>query len=268
MRGPAAIVLILVASMPRATAADRKLTAEERIELLRGLTAEYATVKTPLPRSKKPLIFKSTGEFDKAYWESATRETGQAAKSGDAIQITKVNFENDRIVFELNGGFRTGPKWYQRIQIGAGASGNPRTVPLSSGQSMAQAGTTLALVFPGRVPPITSAEVKKMLTPVLDFNRRSPTEQYFESLPPQIQEAVKEKKAVEGMDRDQVILALGRPENKVRETVDGVEQEDWIYGKPPGRIVFVTFEGEKVVRVKESYAGLGGSVAPTPPSPL
>ena len=64
------------------------------------------------------------------------------------------------------------------------------------------------------------------------------------------------------MDREQVILALGRPDNKVRETVDGVELEDWIYGKPPGRIVFVTFEGDKVVRVKESYAGLGGSVAP------
>jgi hypothetical protein len=41
-----------------------------------------------------------------------------------------------------------------------------------------------------------------------------------------------------------------------------VQLEDWIFGTPPGRIVFVTFEGDKVVRVKETYAGLGGEVAP------
>ena len=69
------------------------------------------------------------------------------------------------------------------------------------------------------------------------------------------------------MDRDQVILALGRPDHKVRETVDGTEQEDWVFGKPPGRIVFVTFVGEKVVRIREAYAALGGSTAPTLPSP-
>jgi hypothetical protein len=43
--------------------------------------------------------------------------------------------------------------------------------------------------------------------------------------------------------------------------VDGEELEDWIYGLPPGRITFVTFNGNKVKKVKESYAGLGGSTA-------
>jgi len=46
----------------------------------------------------------------------------------------------------------------------------------------------------------------------------------------------------------------------------GVELEDWIYGAPPGRVIFVTFHGSKVVRVKESYAGLGGETV-TPPGP-
>jgi hypothetical protein len=71
-----------------------------------------------------------------------------------------------------------------------------------------------------------------------------------------MQEAIKEKKAVVGMDRDMVLLAKGRPENKQRESKDGVEREDWIYGKPPGPITFVTFEADKVVQVKELYAGL------------
>ena len=41
---------------------------------------------------------------------------------------------------------------------------------------------------------------------------------------------------------------------------DGVDFEDWVYGTPPGKIVFVTFEGDKVVKVKEDYAGLGTDV--------
>jgi hypothetical protein len=32
-------------------------------------------------------------------------------------------------------------------------------------------------------------------------------------------------------------------------------------------VTFVTFTGDKVVKVKETYAGLGGSVAETPQQP-
>jgi len=51
----------------------------------------------------------------------------------------------------------------------------------------------------------------------------------------------------------------------VRETKDGVETEDWIYGVPPGKIVFVTFNGNKVIKVKETYAGLGTQAPPLEP---
>ena len=65
------------------------------------------------------------------------------------------------------------------------------------------------------------------------------------------------------MDRDMVLLALGRPRHKERSvTKDGVESEDWIYGEPPGKITFVTFAGSKVVQIKEAYADIGGSTAP------
>ncbi len=154
-------------------AADRKLTSEERIELIRGLTAEQATAKTLLPRSKKPLVVDSKGTFDQAQWEALAKANGPAARAGDVLQITKVNIEDDRIVFEINGGSRSGPKWYERIQVGTGG----RTSPVGSGSgSAAPAGTNLALVFPGQIPPLTAAETKKMLAPVLDFNIRSAAE--------------------------------------------------------------------------------------------
>jgi len=257
-------VLIALLAASRAPAQDRKLTIDERIELIRGLTAEYATAKTPLPQSKSPLIFDSKGSYDQGRWLRLGRETGQAARTGDLIQITKVELEDERIVLEINGGIRGGRKWYERIQVGT----NSRTVPLGRGSGSATpAGTSLAVVFPGRVPPLKAEEVKKLLAPIFDFDRRSASETYVETLPPEIQQAVKEKKAAVGMNRDQVLLALGHPDNKVRTTEDGTEYEDWIFGRPPGRIVFVTFEGNDVVRVKEAYANVGGSVAAPLPTP-
>jgi hypothetical protein len=49
-----------------------------------------------------------------------------------------------------------------------------------------------------------------------------------------------------------VIAAVGRPDKKVRERdEDGLETEDWIYGHPPSRTIFVKFAGEKVISVKQ-----------------
>lgn len=238
-----------------------KLTPEQRIEILRGMSSEYATAKTFLPKSKKPLEYKITGEFDKNAWQEIGRELGPAARVGDLVQVTKVDIDGNRIVFEINGGSKSKRKWYQNIEVGAGAG--ERTTPINSQQNTAApGGTAIALIFDKPVPPTDAAELKKMLKPILDFEQRSATEQFVETLPPEIQAAVKEKRAIEGMDRDQVLLALGKPRTKVRESKDGVDEEDWIYGMPPGRMMFVTFGNGKVLRVKETYAGLGGSTAP------
>lgn len=250
----------IAVSLP--AAAQKKLTFEERVEIMRGLTAEYATAKIPLPRSKKALPVNTDGTRDKSAWDAAGQEYGPAARAGDAVQVSKVSIEDDKLVLEINGGFRGGRKWYERIQVSAGTSSRP----LGGNTTMAPGGTSIALLFPKGVPAAAAADFKKMLAPVLDFEKRSATENYMDSLPPEIQTAIKEKRAAEGMDREQVLLALGRPRNKVRETVDGVDTEDWIYGQPPGKITFVTFAGSKVSKVRETYAGLGGSIAePLPP---
>ena len=250
-----ALSAAIVAWVP-AHAADHKLMPEDRVEIIRGLTAEYGTVKVFLPRSKKPLPYNHDGTYDKKHWEEAGREMGPAARVGDLVQITKVEIEGDKILLEINGGVKSGRKWYERVEVGMGQ----RTSPIGQGGNPT-AGTNIALLFPKGVPPLEVKEFKKMLAPVLDFEKRSATENYIESLPPAVQAAIKEKRVVEGMDKEQVIIALGRPRHKSRETKEGTELEDWVYGLPPGRITFVTFEGSKVVKVKESYAGLGGSTA-------
>ncbi len=246
-------VLLLI---PAAVRAEDKLSVDDRVDILRGLSAEYATLKAYLPRSKKPLAFESTGKYDVKQWEEAGKELGPAARTGDLIQITKVTMEHDRILLEINGGIKSGRKWYDRIEVGMGNSTGP------VGQSgTPTAGTYIAILFHKLLPPMKSAEVKKILAPLLDFEKHSATELYAAQLSPEVQQAIKEKRAREGMDREQVLLAMGRPVNKTRETKEGLELEDWIYGKPPGRITFVTFAGNKVVKVKESYAGLGAEAS-------
>ncbi len=245
-------------------AETHKLSEAERVEFIRGLMAEYGTVKVLLPRSKRPLPYDSYGKYDAKYWEQIGKESGPAARVGDQVQITKVQIEGERLILEINGGFRGGRKWYDNVQVGSGTSGG--MTPIGAGDSNAPGGTSIAINFGQPVPALHADEVKKMLKPVIDFELHSSTEQYLDSLPPEIKAAVLAKRAIEGMDRDQVIMAIGKPRSKTRETnPDGIEAEDWIYGMPPGRIVFVTFNGNKVIRVKEAYAGLGGQTAPPLP---
>jgi hypothetical protein len=54
------------------------------------------------------------------------------------------------------------------------------------------------------------------------------------------------------MTHEMIVAAIGKPDRKVRETQsDGTETEDWIYGTPPAKTVFVTFVGDKVIRIQQ-----------------
>lgn len=248
----------LLALLPSISMAGNNLTVEDRIELTRGLMAEYCNVKVLLPRSKKPLDFDVNGTWDKKQWDEAAKQFGPAARNGDQIQITRIAIQDDAIVFEINGGLKSGRKWYDGIQVGMGNS----TTPVSRGNSNATSGTYIALQFHKPLEPIKAAEVKKMLAPIFDFDRHSATELYVDTLPPEVKQAIQDKRVTVGMTREQVMLAVGRPAHKSRETdKDGLEVEDWVFGQPPGKITFVTFNGDKVIKVKDAYAGLGSEVA-------
>lgn len=265
MRAVAAIAVMILSLPPWVCRAADSLTEQDRIELVRGLLSEFANAKVLVPRSKKPLEFDSTGTYDKALWSQIAQQSGPAARLGDQVQITRIAIESDRIVLELNGGFSGGKKWYRGIQMSGGMGGGGTPVPIANDpNSNAPGGTSIALLFHKPLEPIKASEIKKMLRPVLDFDKRSATEIYSETLPPEVQQSIREKRVTVGMDRDQVIMALGRPTHKSRESLDGLEVEDWVFGTPPGKITFVTFNGDKVIKVKESYAGLGTEVADPP----
>ena len=109
----------------RSAFAGNKLSMEDRIELTRGLMAEYGTVKVLLPRSRKPLEFDAKTGYDKSQWAEIAKESGPAARTGDLVQVTKVDLEDDKIVLQINGGFKGGRKWYDNVQVGMGGATTP-----------------------------------------------------------------------------------------------------------------------------------------------
>lgn len=257
------VLALFVVGLSPSLFAD-KLSFDERVEIERGLTAEFAKAKVVLPHAKKPLVIHSDGKYDKAAWEDALRETGPAARLGDQIQITNVKIESNKILFEINGGTKSSGHWYDHVEVGMGGG----TAPVSRNQNGQPVnGSHVELVFPGAIPSVKSAEIRQMLAPIFDFEKHSAADQYVDRLPEPVKKAIKEQRAIEGMDRDQVLLALGKPRNKSRETTkDGDEVENWVYGDPPGKMVFVKFTEGKVSEVKDSYANIGGTTAPPLPT--
>jgi hypothetical protein len=165
--------------------------------------------------------------------------------------LTEIAFDDDRIKVELDGGGKNKKGILDRIQVGVGMG--TTTTPVGRNDKTANAkGSKIVLRFAKKVPPdLKPEELKELLSPVLDFNKRNFMKTGIEALPPEFQEAVKAKEARIGMDRGTVLMALGRPDNKFRETKNGVYTEQWLYYQRGLRALFVTFENDVVVEIKQ-----------------
>ncbi len=253
------VALIVICSLQiSAPWAEAQINATERTNIIREMMSEQGTAKILIPASKKALDIQADGSHDEDEWSETLDKFGPAARVGELVEITKVEFKGSRLIIELNHGIKGGRKWWHRVQI-AGAHTRGTTLG-STAQIHAPGGTKIALVYDKKIPSMQADDLRAQLKPVLDFEQRSAAELYIEKLPEEFQIAIKEKTVIEGMDREMVLLAKNRPDRKVRDIKDGVETEDWIYGIPPGEVTFVTLQDGRVIRVKETYANIGGQV--------
>jgi hypothetical protein len=190
--------------------------------------------------------------------ERAVATHGAAVHAGEQVQITKLEFRDHTIVVDVNGGGRGKKRFLDHIQIGM--SGAPTMRSSTEAQDVGGPpgmqpgmGSTLFLEFNKSIPDLTPEELKQLLSPFLDFHKqRSASVLWIDTLPPDIKKAIQERVARVGMDREMVVAAIGKPGHKVRERDSaGNEIEDWIYGTPPDRTVFVRFTGDKVTSIKQ-----------------
>jgi hypothetical protein len=236
------------------------LQEQTKLDLIRYVSGEFAKATRNLPAGKEGFLLYVGKPLSPELLERAVATHGAAVHVGDAAQITKLEFRDHSIVVDVNGGGRGKKRWRDRIQIGMGGSiptarTTTTTPEQESGPPGMQPGTgsTIFLEFSKPVPDLSPEELKQLLAPFLDFaKQRSASVQWFDTLPPEMKKAIQERRPSVGMDREEVVAAIGKPEHKVRERdSEGNEIEDWIYGQPPSKTIFIRFMGERVTSIKQ-----------------
>ena len=232
-----------------ASVSSGKITPQTRMLLIRDLSSEHVFARRMLPMGHKGLEIKhGVVTPNDAQVAQLISENGLVAKPGDRVVITNVVFQDKSIAFEINGGPKKKEKWYQHIQVGAGGV---MTTPGPAPKNLDARGSVVTLEFDKYVPELTGEQVREMLAPVLDFTALNQAEAFAKTLPPKVQDAIKNHKVLVGMDRDMVIYAKGRPPKKIRDKDDsGQPYEEWIYGTPPEEVEFVRFQGDLVSRLE------------------
>ena len=242
------------------TAKAATLQEYSKLELIRYVSGEFAKATRNLPAGKDGFLLYVGKPLSQEQLERAVSTHGAAVHIGDNAQITKLEFRDHAIVVDVNGGGRGKRRWRDHIQIGMGGTiPTARTTTTGpdqeSGPPGLQPGTgsTIFLEFSKPVPDLTPAELKQILSPFLDFARqRSASVQWVDTLPPEMKKAIQDRRPTVGMDREEVVAAIGKPEHKVRERdSQGNEIEDWIYGQPPSKTVFIRFMGDRVTSIKQ-----------------
>ncbi|HXX99916.1 MAG TPA: hypothetical protein VEI54_03280, partial [Candidatus Limnocylindrales bacterium] len=218
------------------------LQESSKLNLIRYVSGEFAKARKPIPGGKEGFTLNADKALDEETLNRAVTMHGAAINTGDNVQITKLEFHEHSIIVDVNGGGRPRRNWKDHLQIGIGGPPMPTTTttttsPQDQGPPGFQQGRggTIYLQFSKNVPDLSPDDLKSILAPFLDFSKeRSASVHWIETLPPEMKKAITERRAVIGMDREEVVAALGKPDRKVRERdPQGNDTEDWIYGHPP-----------------------------------
>lgn len=214
-----------------------------RFDILGTLIADNAAARIAMPFGTEGVRLSENGTIDEVKLLEELQKRGRSISAGQVVAVTGINFDDNQIEVELDGGGKSETGILDRIQVNMGG------VRLDQPAGEAK-GSKVVLLFEDKVPAsLTADDLKALLSPVLDFDKQNFMDSGIESLPEAFREAVVASEAMIGMDRSTVLMAKGRPDDKVWETVDGIEREDWIYYKRGLGADFITFEGDIVVRI-------------------
>ena len=225
-----------------------QISRDAKFEILRTVIAEQAAARIALPFGNDGVDIEDSGQVNKDKLSADIKKNGQSIETGKVVTITEISFDDNKIQIELDGGGKNKKGFLDRIEVGVGS----QTTPVTRDDVRKAKGSKIVLRFAKKVPAdLTPDQLKQMLDPILDFNKHNFLKTGIDALPPEFQEAVKVKEARIGMDRSTVIMALGRPDKKVREKVEGIDTEDWIYFQRGLRAQFITFEKDVVMRIRQ-----------------
>lgn len=239
------------------SAKNTPLQESSKLALIRFVSGEFAKAVKAMPAGKAGFVIYVGKPLNTELLDRAVATHGAAVNTGDNVQITRLEFRDRQIVVDLNGGGRGKHHWREHLQIGIGGTyptmqttTTPENGPPGLRPGM---GSTIFLEWNKAVPDMTPADLKQILSPFLNFEKeRSASVHWIDTLPPETKKAIQERRPMIGMDREELIAAMGKPDHKVRERdTEGNEIEDWIYGQPPSKTIFVRFIGDRVTSIKQ-----------------
>jgi hypothetical protein len=224
------------------------------MEIVRAVSAEFAFTRKPLPLGAKVLTLRPDGTLAPSDREiqNMVAQKGQVARAGERVQLTAIEFKDKEIIVEINGGPLKRKKWYQRIEVGMNGGStqvDPRVNPDAKGLS-------IVVQYDKHVPEMTAAQLRERLNPLFDFTVKSAAQAYTETLPKNVQDAIKDHRVLVGMSKEMVTYSKGRPPQRIREKDENqLEYEEWIFGQPPEDVEFVRFVGDEVIQLKIMRVG-------------
>ena len=244
----------LTTVQPTSVQLDSKpLTERTRQQLIRTFQADEAFAVRPLPLGTRGIVLHANGPLSPSGrgYADELEKYGISAKPGDRVVITKFEIRPDRILFEFNEGPEKHHHILQHIEVGSMGG----TVPLARDDGHEPIGSRMLLVFNKFVPEMTAAQVRRLISPMIDFSLKTPVEAFADTLPPKLKSAVLNHDVLVGMNREMVLKAVGQPDQKVRELDGQTPFEEWIYGQPPHEVQFVRFNGNRVIRLEIADVG-------------
>ncbi|HEX4999814.1 MAG TPA: hypothetical protein VFY29_16460 [Terriglobia bacterium] len=229
--------------------ANAQVEQQARFKILHEVITNQAATRIGMPFGDNGVELSDAGVISQNKLADEIKKRGESVPAGKFVTITGIEFSDRAIEVELDGGGnKKGPGILSRI--GAGLQNGIGGGPPKGTTPQPIVGSKIVLKFAGKAPTdLTSAALRQLLDPILDFGRRPGAGVDGVAGSEDPGEVIKEARI--GMDHAAVIRALGRPNNRVRETVNGVEREDWIYNGPGLRTTFVTFENDVVVGIRE-----------------
>lgn len=248
-------ILLLLAMSTGLASAEDKLSDAQRQEIIRAFLAESPFVHRAFPRGKGGVRIAEDGKItpSEAELNRLIAQSGPAAKPGERVRISAVRFVHRGIIFDINGGPVKHKKWSDHINVGIGGldPGASQAKQIDPNADLTYNGSVVLLTLKEDVASLTADHIKDLLAPVLDFKAKNVAEAYQKSLPPLIAAAIKAHHALVGMDKEMVTCAMGRPPRRLRESQEGQDYEEWIYGAPPHDVEFIRFVDDKVVRIED-----------------
>jgi hypothetical protein len=234
--------LLLFVALVLPTAGGAQVRQADQFQILGVLIADNAAARIVMPLGGDGVRLSELGVIDEEKLLEEVRDNGRAIAPGEVVEITAIRFDDDKIEVDLNGGGERGNRFFSldRIRVGIGGG----TAPVTGAEEDAPEGSKIVLRFEDRAPEVlTVEELRTLLSPVLDFNKQNFMDSGIESLPSEFQDAVREGRAVIGMNRSTVTRARGRPNSRSYETSEAGEPEEiWLYERLGFGTDFLTFD--------------------------